>query len=393
MADIAEVIDLLERDEGLELGESPWGTYEEGEQPYSIDWDRLLPPGGVEGQREFEPWMNSRLKELEREFEEILGQEEDPDIGKQTEGGVIWDTCAWYQPIHFFAYDWGIFVREDCMLSLAKRIARRADWTRVNADKMRYRFALAPTFIRAAFLVLYYHEHFHHRVECLGLRLHVVLQRPRYPNYTTSVYKASRGTDDLLEEALANAHSYLAILFYRGPCLPPSFREAIRTHLLDDFPSNPPGYRRAVHYLTRPSFDDGENLLQGQVNEAALTPTQPHWHWNVAPRLTQSFFNIKSNIWTVVPTGTSPILPTSALPYTCSTADMAKIYKAAGYMEDRTAGKGSHIKLKKPGKRPMILPNRKDLSPGVLNAALKELGGYRPEDIHRLLKAAQSLRG
>jgi len=386
MAEISEVIDLLEHDEALDLGDSPWGTYREDEVPLPVDWDRLFPPGGIERGRELEPWRNERLDELEREFDEVLGQEEGPSIGNSAEAESIWDTCAWYQPIHFFGYDWGIFIREDCMISLAKRIARRADPVRVNAERGRYGLSLAQTFIRSAFLVLYYHEHFHHRVECLGLRLHVVLQRSRYPQYAKGVYKAALGTDDLLEEALANANSFLYVIFYRSPLLPPSVREAIRNYLLSDFPKNPPGYRMAVHYLTRFDFDAGENLLQGQVKEVVLSPSQPQWQWNVAPRLTQSFFNIKSNIWTVVPAGTSPILPTGALRYTCSTADMTKLYKAAGYTEDRSAGKGSHIRLRKPGRRPMTLPNRRDLSPGVLNAALKELGGFRPEDLPSLIK-------
>ena len=33
MAELGEVIELLDQEDSLQLGESPWGTYEEGEQP------------------------------------------------------------------------------------------------------------------------------------------------------------------------------------------------------------------------------------------------------------------------------------------------------------------------------------------------------------------------
>ena len=116
-----------------------------------------------------------------------------------------------------------------------------------------------------------------------------------------------------------------------------------------------------------------------------MNSKQATWEWNVAPRLTQSFFNIKSEIWVVVPAGARPKLPVGALPQSCSTSDMVRLYKTRGYVEDRAAGKGSHIKLRKPGSPPMILPNRKDLSPGVLNSALKQLGGFKTGDLPGLL--------
>lgn len=386
MAEIGEVIALLDEEDALFLGESSWGTYDENETLLPLDWDRLFPRGGLEKRATDEPWENERLRPLEAEFEAILGNQ---DIGEESfapSGTGGWDTCAWYQPIHFFGSDWGIFVRENCMIDFAMQIARHADRAHVMADRQRHGLQLAPTFIRTAFLLLYYHEHFHHRIECLGLRLHVALRHQCYPEYSRAVYRPALGTDDLLEEALASAHSYLALVSRRALYLRPSIRDAARVFLMNHLPRNPPGYRKAVDYLSRDAFRDGENLLQGQVKEGVRLPVQPPWQWNVAPRLTQGFFDIRSNIWTVIAPGQMPVLPTAAVRYTCSTADMIKLYRAEGYIEDRSSGKGSHTKLKKSGRRPMILPRRSDLSPGVLNTALKELGGYRPEDLPALLR-------
>ncbi len=63
----------------------------------------------------------------------------------------------------------------------------------------------ANTLLRTAFLLYYRHELFHHKTECLGLRLHVVEDKSSYIPYHELVYRATDGTDDQLEEALANA--------------------------------------------------------------------------------------------------------------------------------------------------------------------------------------------
>lgn len=217
----------------------------------------------------------------------------------------------------------------------------------------------------------------------MGLRLHVTLGQPRYVQYSHGIYRTALGTDDLLEEALANANCFGKMAGH--PKLPPSIREATRRYLKADFPGNLPGYRMAMNYLTPEKFDAGENLLQGQMKEGVVRPNQPGWHWNAAPHLTRSFFSIKSDIWVVVPRGATPRLPVGALPKTCSPSDLIRLFKAAGYTEDRAGGKGSHVKLNKPGKGSFIVPHQRDLRPGLLNDALKLLGGFKINDLPHLL--------
>lgn len=36
-------------------------------------------------------------------------------------------TCAWYQPMHFFGRNWGIYIREECILHEAAAVARYVD--------------------------------------------------------------------------------------------------------------------------------------------------------------------------------------------------------------------------------------------------------------------------
>jgi predicted RNA binding protein YcfA (HicA-like mRNA interferase family) len=340
--------------------------------------------------------------ELPREFVDdiasALGDKRELEIGRRhtlpsSASETPWDLCAWYQPIHFHPSDWGIYIKEDCLLRLAVAIALSVDQQAYQAEKAAsrqakyWRLGDAGVFARAAFVLLFLHEHYHHRIECLGVRLHVVTRKGLYVPYVRGVYSPSKGTDDLLEEALANACMYLRIdeATYKD-CLPQTVREAMKALLRSRFPYEPPGYRLAVNYLDQPRFDAGENRLQGWVRETSMSPVQPSWEWDVAPRMTQSFLHIQSNIYTVVPRGRKHHLPTTYFPYSCSTEQMVSICRKRGYQEVPGGGKGAHRKFTKAGAPPVILPPRKDLSIGVIKNTLAAIGGYRLKDLPNLMR-------
>jgi hypothetical protein len=226
-----------------------------------------------------------------------------PEDGRGSGG---WDTCAWYQPIHFFCADWGIFIKESCVLSAAADISRFF-WRPVPTHLRR---VYANACIRAAVYVYFLHEHYHHKIECLGIRLEVASAQPWYVPYFRRVYSPSLGTDHVLEESLANADAFRRL---REPrylrSISVGVTEATQRYLSARFPSAPPGYRKAVDFLTDKKFDDGENLLQAQFVEATTIPGRPVWIWNFAPRMTQSMFTVESNIWAIVSASSAPVLP------------------------------------------------------------------------------------
>lgn len=398
---IQRAIDFLGKNDALELDASPWGSYEDDEDVAQVDYDQIMDNSARENRRMQVP------PDFEADIRRALGDSEldhhifDTRPTIESAAPMSWDVCAWYQPLHYFAQGWGIYVREECLLKLAIRIAQHTDNAQFQAEKLEaitkrmrsgstqtcWRLSDTEIFIRAAFIALFLHEHYHHRIECLGLRLHVVTRRPLYVPYSKTVYAPSKGTDDLLEEALANACMYLRLSeeTYRK-LLPTSVRVAMKAMLKAMFPNEQPGYRMAVNYLDKSSFDAGENQLQAFVRETSLHPVQPTHEWDCAPRLTQSFFNIKSSIYVVVPMGTKPVLPTNALPLSCSTDQMIRICRKKGYEINKTAGKGSHIKLEKDGAAPVILPHRKDLSIGVLKNTLATIGTHKLTDLPRLLR-------
>ncbi len=391
MPTIDQAVDFLIKNHSLELGESPWPTYGEGQEVHEIDWDHLFPRRGRDvvlddGFPYGDNWDIQPTPDELGELGNLLGvgspDRQPPTADQQPK----WDICAWYQPIHFFGHDWGIFIKEDCVKRAAYMIARFIDPAVVHMTAPRDWF---KALYRAAIYLYFFHEHYHHKVECLGFRLHVVQRKSSYLPYQKLIYSGTRGTDDQLEEALANADCY-----HRLDTQPYAFwltahvTKATKAFLQWQYPNDPPGYRMAVHFLTKPDFDAGENLLQAQVKEISLKPAQPADEWDMAPRMTQSFFPVTSNIWTVIPAGTRSRLPLKPVApiRTCSTRDMIRLYEQAGYAEV-DGGKGSHIKLKKPGAPTMILPgNQEELSPGVAKTALRVLGDFNLHDLLKLVK-------
>ncbi len=124
--------------------------------------------------------------------------------------------------------------------------------------------ALAKCSVRASVYAFFLHEHYHHKIESLGLRLHVVDRKSCYLPYETMVYNPAKGTDALLEEALANADSYrrLDTEPYKS-WITYDIVKATWVYLKKQFPYDPPGYRMAVNYLKSTSFEAGENMLHG----------------------------------------------------------------------------------------------------------------------------------
>lgn len=381
-----DIVTMLERDGALASpSASPWPTHDGDIAP--VDWGGLFPGRGRPGADvidDLDPWRPPLDDDFLAELEERAGVRP-PDIGgsEEADPAVQPDVCAWYQPIHFHGLDWGIFIKEDCLLRLALQIS---PFVAARPRTRHETYVLAKALIRAAFAALFLHEHYHHKTESYALRLHVVERVPRYVPYFAGVYDPLRAasSDDLHEEALANADSYLRLPhdpYIRW--LGDKVVGATQHYLAARFPFDPPGYRRAIDLLAATAFDAREFLLKSQVQEGVVVPFRTPGDWLMAPRINQSFFNCRSDIWTIVRPGAAGILP-SGPPYPAvSTKDLIKALRQLGY-DRSTGGKGSHVKLVADGQPPLILPgDRKDLSPVVLRSIAKALGYRNPSDLAR----------
>ncbi len=374
MPALTHILEILDRDDALELVDPPtvWPSLDSEDEVYELDWTRLFPRRVTDrGAEEWDLYGDDGWALPDDVLERISGGGRGQlDVSADGRTPPGWDRCAWYQPIHFYGPAWGIFVYDQCLIDVAAAL-----YLVLGAPPMSDR--LGRTLLRSAFAILFLHEQYHHKTESLAIRLHVIEQTRRYVPYFKNVYMPSAGTDDQIEEGLANADSYhrLADDPYRS-WLPGRIREATKEYLSLSFRVAPPGYRIASTLLDRADFDALENVLEAQVQEASLTPTRTATEdFGVATHLNQSLFQIRQNIWTIAAKGRSPLLPakpTWIAPL--SRHAIERFLATEGYEPAKGRGKGSHRVYKKTGTANIVLPDQKDLSPVVLRNTAHALG-------------------
>ncbi len=292
----------------------------------------------------------------------------------------IESPCAWYQPIHYFGSNWGIFIKEECLLDNMLRIAPYINWGRARLHLNLYECSRA--LLRCSFYELYFHEQYHHKVESFGLRLLVTNGRDNYRNYKSKVYRPNHGKHKCLEEALANAEIFQRLKEdrYKNK-LRPEIQQGFLDYLHDSILAQPPGYSAGLDYRTKPLFSEGQRILQSQIFDAALSPTKSIKHWETGNFLMRSLADIDKNIYVVLPRGSSSVIQSSAIDPrgTVSTADMEKALKRKyKFSKVPKAGKGSHVKLKHPNGKTVILSgNRRTLPVKDIKDAIQAVAGTR----------------
>jgi hypothetical protein len=252
-------------------------------------------------------YLNEENSNLSKE--EIWGIEEFPLEANSSH----WDRAAWYCPIHYFGDDWGIYIKQEAVIKKAARMARFLGPQLIHKLKAgANRHAICCWLVKIATLKYFLHEHFHHKVESLGFRLHTSIGgKSNYLSYKEKVYRPNLYTSKCLEESLANADVYKRVGNepYRqliGKSWIAQFRLYLQTV---DYPFSPPGYREAGKYLERKKLENAMNIFCGQLKEATLHPIQDSRDWEVATRLCQSMFSFNCPIWEVIPAGSHRLLP------------------------------------------------------------------------------------
>ena len=401
---ISDILDVLRAHEIRPI-EDDWGDadlpgiggIEEGETVYSTSLAEVF---GQDGEALDVPDIfhtdDPRIGEWWNEIEQII---EEPNGGlarrtrerirsKETEPPE--PHCAWYCPIHFFGHGWGIYIREGCILSHAIDIASFVHWQPIRAPRSK----IAQQLLRSSFYLFFLHEQFHHKVESLGFRLLIASGSDRYRPYKGNVYRKTFLTSDCLEESLANAESYRRLGEPRYvQRVDVAIRKGLKDYLKASIPLQPPGYAEGVKYLAETAYRNGLYCLQSLILDGIFPATTPARHWSVAPNMITALADITDDIYMVLPHGARPSFrPTSFDPgaTVSSRALEGALTKHHGY-RSIPGGKGSHVKLAKPGAPTIVLPgNRPVLSPGVVKHALNAIGGYPISRLPDLLEGRLS---
>jgi hypothetical protein len=187
---------------------------------------------------------------------------------------------------------------------------------------------------RAAFFYFYLHEQFHHKVESAGLRLLISRRdllpgRSSYAEYKKNVYRKTYPSVDCIEETRANIDAFLRTREkkYREAVGSP-FLGVLQRFMLTSFRHQLPAYKKASEYLDGLTIKEQEHNakellfeLQSQLLSGNLAHGLRNEDWSMSTYLIRSLFDIKKNIWVIVPKGRRPTVPTTHVaPFlTCST--------------------------------------------------------------------------
>jgi predicted RNA binding protein YcfA (HicA-like mRNA interferase family) len=347
--------------------------------------------------RRIREWLHELQNIAEASLLETPGQisQEDgrPSVDRQSKKsngreGPPEPACAWYCPMHYFGADWGIYIRENCMLHVARDVA--IIMGRRGLIKPMPVARLATQALRAGFYALFLHEQFHHKVESAGFRMLINSKTDRYRPYKTKVYGPTYLTVDCLEESLANAESYrrLEEPRYKNR-LDPETREGLEEYLLYAFARQPSGYREALNYLPDGTFYPGVRELQSRMLDAKWPATTPADHWNLATYQLRALMNIDDEIYVIMPRGAKPLFTPKFIDpgVIISSSAAIKGLRGQGYCIKPGYGKGSHVRLEKPNAPSITIPGNRDaLSLPVLKSIQKALGdGVRLPDLRAIL--------
>ena len=405
MVSIDQVLNILKENEIYpdEISEDPTfpvhnlpaiGEIGDNERSFPIsiedffDEDYSLPSSSLDNPT-FQEWVDK----IKRITESENSQVKERVIKRLTGKKLTTQICAWYCPIHYFGKDWGIYIKQSCVLDMALDLATYIDTRALTLSTTE----LCLKLYKASFFILYLHEHFHHKVESFGFRLLISSGKDKYRKYKNNVYRHTYGTNKCLEESMANADSYKRLSEPKySNSLGPEIRRGLRKYLKEElFIMQPPGYKEAVHYLKEKDHREGLFKLQSQILEGVVKPKMSSSNWLIANNMIRSLKNIDAKIYTIVPAGTKPLFSRHISPLgTTSTRKLIQaLKKYYGYKKASKRGKGSHIILIHVLLNTLtITSNSESISRKIATEACQAIGGYSRDRLSDLLSGKLKIR-
>ncbi len=275
------------------------------------------------------------------------------------------DCLAFYLPFHYFHPDWwGVYLLKEGVDWLAHYLNRNSGG----------RISL-PQAKRAARLFLYFHEAFHHKTECFATRLELTHRKPLYKDAFESYFQSVLGTDECLEEGLANASALIETnkrmskKVGRKNVINEQIDNALKNYILD----SPPGYDQGERIAN--DFNNIRHIFSEANHKACfprLSKKDPQI-WATTQYMFNGMGNIKSRVNYVIPRNSPltkrsrfrPMLPPSKL--------VKKLKELCGLEFDRHGGRHD-IYRTKTGKKIQIPRHSRDLGAGLMRKIIRQTG-------------------
>lgn len=244
------------------------------------------------------------------------------------------DCWAWYCPFHFYEDEAGIYIRGDKLSTLSLQILSISTPAERKMLKSAHPINLrlfGQQIKQAAFLHLFIHEMYHHKLEAFATRLEISTGMPKFVPYYDSVYSPLSHplTDALIEEGLANAEvlrrvtgdpTYRSKQFPRLPGCPNVRVLWERFEFYANQMCSVPGYRTVRNYIkadgkfSKIDFTSNQMRLQQMVSQTTPKPLGDPGRWAFAPGMMAPFWNKDIIAYEVLyPGASSRLVPRGAI--------------------------------------------------------------------------------
>ncbi len=272
------------------------------------------------------------------------------------------DCLAFYLPFHYFYPSaWGIYLYAEGVLEMA------ANFINFSQGSLQAKDAIALSRI-----FLYSHELFHHQTESFGTKLEVTHRTPIFKKGMQRLYDDTYGTDFCLEEALANAFAYQKVKA-KARRMPNS--KAILANLREFLKNQPPGYRMAVDYLTRPKREAGRQKFLEENHTAALSgiPSRSPKLWINFPHGLDGIARINSKVNYILHRGSPLATRTRLAGRFLRYRDLERKLTELGGCTPTGRQRGSHVIWRNRKGTTFPVPRHPgDFKTGTLNSILKK---------------------
>jgi hypothetical protein len=276
------------------------------------------------------------------------------------------EAIAWFQPFHVWSEEsWGIYIDAAKLDDLALTI---------SSESRNIRFYTPLEYCaQLAFGLIYSHEFFHARVEASLSWLEVNTLGSKYLRYTDNVYKHFSGTDDWLEESLANWSSWNWHQKFVHASAASSKLDCDKLNQLVEslLDLSPPGYNnwRCGHHQSSWRLLTTQ-MVSGKaaISHGRLLPLESLLAENLPYDLQKSDIPIF-----FVGNGTiaDRLQAHPAVLNVPTRKELERALRYFSYVVKGNEGKGSHQKWVGPDNRPFTLPKRDPVSRGVFKTFLE----------------------
>jgi hypothetical protein len=278
-------------------------------------------------------------------------------------------VIAWYQPMHFYADNWGIFILKSGLQEIMQAIASRCSRGEQNSNPN-----FASEIKYAAWIFIHLHEEFHHKVEIFAIRSAAMSEVHRYRKYNRQVFSATRKSSPLScrEEALCDAFALRTISSKLYKKVSKEIASATKATMKNHMLNGKGPYANSLEFEEKIKFSQGVSNLIDQIIEGKILPSKKNIKIDLFPEQLNSLTNLTQNSYLVDDltninnVGNSIFL---ALPK----RKLEKVVSKHGYYKT-DEGDGSHEKWKKEGAPFIILTNAREQSIKVIQSTAKTLG-------------------